>query len=80
MEIEEIKSGNLVMISSLIEDVIDGVRRRKGAIGMVDSPVFGTYGLWWWVIHQDGSQIKYRYCEMSGMKTIKVVKKEEVQA
>lgn len=72
MEIKDIKPGILVMISSLIEDEIDGMKRRKGAIGLVDSPVFGTCRLWWWVIHQDGYQIKYRYCEISEMKTIKL--------
>lgn len=72
MKIEEVKTGILVFISSLIEDEIDGVKRRKGALGMVDSPVLGTGGLWWWVTHKDGAQIKYRYCEISEMKTIKV--------
>lgn len=72
MKIEEIKTGILVFISSIIEDEIDGVKRRKGALGMVDSPVLGAGGLWWWVVHEDGTQIKYRYCEISEMKTIKV--------
>lgn len=77
MKIEEIKTGMLVIISSLIEGEIDGIKRRKGALGMVEAPVFGTCGMWWWIIHHDGAQIKYRYCEISEMKTIKLVKAEE---
>lgn len=76
MKIEEIKTGILVFVSSIIEEEIDGVKRRKGALGMVDSPVLGAGGLWWWVVHEDGTQIKYRYCEISEMKTIKVPNNE----
>jgi len=72
MNIDQIKAGILVMISSLIESELDGIERRQGAIGMVDSPVMGTGGLWWWIVHQDGRQIKYRYCEISEIKTIRV--------
>lgn len=67
------------MISNLIEGEIDGIKRRKGAIGMVEAPVFGTGGMWWWVTHQDGSQIKYRYCEISDMKAVKVPESESLQ-
>lgn len=77
MKIEEIKAGILVMISSVIEEEIDGIKRRKGALGMVDSPVFGSGGTWWWIVHQDGSQIKYRSCEISEMKTIRLPDKEK---
>jgi len=74
MAIEEIRTGTLVLISSLIENEIDGIKRRKGALGMVNTPVQGTCGLWWWVIHQDGAEVKYRYCEMTEFKTIKIDK------
>lgn len=77
MKIEEIKAGILVIVSNPIEKEIDGLERRKGAIGMVDSPVFGGGGVWWWIIHRDGSQMKYRFCEISEIKTIRVEKKEE---
>lgn len=76
MKIEEIKTGSLVLISSLIENEIDGIKRRLGALGMVEAPVFGTGGMWWWIVHQDGSQVKYRYCEISEMKTIRVPARE----
>jgi len=77
MKIEEVKTGLLVIVSNPIEKEIDGMERRKGAIGMVDSPVFGTEDVWWWIIHRDGSQIKYRYCEISEIKTIRIAKNEE---
>jgi len=81
MEIQEIKTGMLVVVSSLIENEIDGVKRRKGAIGMVDTPVSNTCGIWWCINHQDGIQIKYRYCEISNMHAIQVGQASgEVQA
>lgn len=72
MKIEEIKSGLMVMVTKPIEDEIEGVKRRKGLIGMVDSPVFGSAGVWWWVTHNDGLQGKYRFCEISAIETKEV--------
>lgn len=77
MKIEEIRAGILVIVSNPIEKEIDGIKRRKGAIGMVDSPVFGGGGVWWWIVHHDGTQMKYRFCEISEMKTIRILSKEE---
>jgi hypothetical protein len=69
MKIEEIKTGLMVMITKPIEEELDGVKRRKGIIGMIDSPVFGSADVWWWVTHSDGAQAKYRYCEISQIET-----------
>lgn len=69
MKIEEIRIGSLVMVTKPIEDEIEGIKRRKGLIGMVDSPVFGGGGVWWWVTHRDGVQGKYRFCEISAIET-----------
>jgi len=76
MKIEDIRVGLLVMISSPIEEEMDGIKRRKGAMGVIDAQVYGSAGIWWWIIHRDGSQVKYRYCEISEIKTIKVPAEE----
>jgi hypothetical protein len=79
MNIEDIRNGMLVRIAQLAPDPEQGERRRCGALGTVDSPVHGAYGLWWWIVHEDGSQLRYRFYEFVEMKTIPVVEGKQME-
>lgn len=67
MRIKDIKIGMVVVITSPIERELDGVKRVEGVVGVVDAPVSGNEGVWWWITHADGNQCRYRYCEISAL-------------